>query len=82
MKRLLAIVALAALAVAGQVMLALRRPVKSPSMEEGVFAALGGLRSVVSEVIWFRADRLQEEGRYGSILFEVLAEKSYVPAIP
>ena len=64
MNRLLAIVALAALAVAGQVVLAVRRPVKSPSMEEGVFAALGGLRSVVSEVIWFRADRLQEEGRY------------------
>ena len=30
----------------------------------GVFAALGGLRSIAAEVIWFRADRLQDEGRY------------------
>lgn len=64
MKRLLPIAALAVLAVAGQVFLALRRPVKSPAVEEGAFAALGGLRSVISEIIWFRADRLQEEGRY------------------
>lgn len=31
---------------------------------EGVLAAFGGLRSVAAEVVWFRADRLQEEGRY------------------
>lgn len=30
----------------------------------GLFAAIGGLRSIAAEVIWFRADRLQEEGRY------------------
>ena len=30
----------------------------------GVFAALGGLRSIAAEVIWFRMDRLQDEGRY------------------
>ncbi len=64
MKRIAAIAVLAVLAVAGQVALALHRPVKSPAVEEGVFAAFGGLRSVFAEIIWFRADRLQEEGRY------------------
>ena len=64
MKRIAAIVVLLVLAVAGQVALSARRPVKSPAVEEGVFAAFGGLRSVFAEIIWFRADRLQEEGRY------------------
>ena len=27
-------------------------------------AALGGLRSIAAEVVWFRMDRLQDEGRY------------------
>ena len=36
----------------------------APALTEGAFAALGGLRSIAAEVIWFRADRLQEEGRY------------------
>ena len=41
------------------------RPESSaPALTEGAFAALGGLRSIAAEVIWFRADRLQEEGRY------------------
>ena len=64
MKRVAAIVALTLLAVAGQVTLGMHRPVKSPAVEEGVFAAFGGLRSVFAEIVWFRADRLQEEGRY------------------
>ena len=64
MKRIVAIVVLLVLAVAGQVVLSVHRPVKSPAVEEGVFAAFGGLRSVFAEIIWFRADRLQEEGRY------------------
>ncbi|MBR3221659.1 MAG: hypothetical protein IKF72_05435 [Kiritimatiellae bacterium] len=58
-----AFAALAALAVGGQLLLASRRP-QSPVLAEGAFAALGGLRSIAAEVIWFRADRLQEEGRY------------------
>ncbi len=29
-----------------------------------VMAGLGGFRGIVSEVLWFRANRLQEEGRY------------------
>lgn len=41
------------------------RPESSaPALTEGAFAVLGGLRSIAAEVIWFRADRLQEEGRY------------------
>ena len=64
MKMRFALAVLAALAVGGQVMLASRRPETSPMMSAGAFAALGGLRSIAAEVIWFRADRLQEEGRY------------------
>jgi hypothetical protein len=56
--------ALAALAVAGQFLLASRRPSKTPAIASGVFAALGGLRSIAAEILWFRADRLQDEGRY------------------
>jgi hypothetical protein len=64
MKRLFAIAVCGVLALAGQVGLSRCRPVKAPAMEEGFFAALGGLRSLLSEIVWFRADRLQEEGRY------------------
>ena len=31
------------------------------------FAILGGFRGLLSEVVWFRMDRLQEEGRYGEL---------------
>jgi len=62
--RPLALVALAAVAIAGQFALVARRPGSAPALSAGVFAALGGLRSVAAEVVWFRADRLQEEGRY------------------
>lgn len=33
-------------------------------MTEGTLAAFGGIRSIIAEVVWFRADRLQDEGRY------------------
>lgn len=36
----------------------------SPALAESAFAALGGVRAIIAEVVWFRADRLQEEGRY------------------
>lgn len=64
MKRIVAIVLLAVVAVLGQVALTSHRPVKAPAVEEGILAAFGGLRSIFAEIIWFRADRLQEEGRY------------------
>lgn len=58
------IVFLLALGVAGQFWLSARRPGKSPVLAEGVLAMVGGLRSIAAEVVWFRADRLQDEGRY------------------
>ena len=64
MKKAVAVLLLLLLAVAGQIFLGAARPVKSPAVEEGVFAAFGGLRSIIAEIVWFRADRLQEEGRY------------------
>lgn len=62
--RLILAVALLALSVGGQFALRATRAAAAPALAEGALAALGGLRSIVSEVIWFRADRLQEEGRY------------------
>lgn len=67
MKRMPFILLLAVLiagAVGGQVFLRSVRPGSAPVWAEGAFAALGGFRSIAAEVVWFRADRLQEEGRY------------------
>ena len=52
------------LSVAGQFSLASKRSESAPVLAQGALAALGGFRSIAAEVIWFRADRLQEEGRY------------------
>ena len=60
----LAVVALLAASVAGQFALRRERANVAPALAEGALAALGGLRSIAAEVIWFRADRLQDEGRY------------------
>ena len=51
-------------AIAGQWKLFKLRSVKVDSLAEGAIAALGGLRSLAAEIVWFRADRLQEEGKY------------------
>ena len=32
-----------------------------------VVAGLGGFRGIIAEVVWFRADRLQDEGRYSEM---------------
>ena len=63
------------LSVGGQVALCRMRPASAPVLSEGVLAALGGLRAIAAEVVWFRADRLQEEGRYVELaqLAETLA---------
>jgi hypothetical protein len=55
---------LAILSVCLQFALRAARPASAPAMTEGALAAFGGLRSIVAEVVWFRADRLQDEGRY------------------
>lgn len=67
MRRILlfsAILLLALMALAAQVALRAVRPAAAPAMAEGALAALGGLRSIAAEIVWFRADRLQDEGRY------------------
>ena len=38
----------------------------SPAAEM-IVAGLGGFRSIVAEAVWFRADRLQDEGRYAEL---------------
>lgn len=64
-KRLLILViVLLGISVAGQIALRRHRVATAPALAEGAFAALGGVRSLAAEVIWFRADRLQDEGRY------------------
>lgn len=68
MKKRILLAALAAflalLSVGLQFALRAARPASAPAMTEGALAAFGGLRSIVAEVVWFRADRLQDEGRY------------------
>ncbi len=63
-----AIVLLLAIGVAGQVALARARPGRTPAVDESFIAALGGFRSLAAEVVWYRADRLQDKGRYGELL--------------
>jgi len=63
-KTLILFTLLLALALGGQIALRTSREAAAPALAEGTYAVLGGLRSLVAEVIWFRADRLQEEGRY------------------
>jgi len=58
------VLVLVATGVAAQVGLAKMRPATGPATAESAFAAFGGLRSIASELVWFRADRLQDEGRY------------------
>ena len=68
MKKKILLAALAAflalLSVGLQFALRAARPASAPAMTEGALAAFGGIRSIVAEVVWFRADRLQDEGRY------------------
>ncbi len=56
--------ALTAVAVGAQIAVAKARPATGPAVAESAFAAFGGFRSIASEIVWFRADRLQDEGRY------------------
>lgn len=59
------IVLLLLLGAGGQRMLARHRPGTAPTVNESLIATLGGFRSLAAEIIWWRADRLQREGRYG-----------------
>lgn len=46
---------------------AVARTAPPSPVAEMIVAGLGGFRGIASEVIWFRADRLQNEGRYGEL---------------
>ena len=60
----LAVAVLAAFAVWAQVALARRCPVNRPSTSAGLLSAFGAFRSIASEIVWLRAERLQEDGQY------------------
>lgn len=64
----IAVISLLAAGVASQRLLTRMNPVEAPSAGTGMVAALGGLRSIASEVVWFRAERLQQQGRFGELV--------------
>ena len=64
MSFIIILVLLGAVSAGAQFWLRSARPASAPVLTEGVLATFGGLRSIAAEVVWFRADRLQEEGRY------------------
>ena len=64
---LLSAVLLALAFAGGQAFLRGRRPCPAPLLAEGPLALLGGFRSIAAEIVWFRADRLQEAGRYAEL---------------
>lgn len=65
MKRVL-IIFLVVICAASAWFLQRERPSAAPrqTQVELIIAGLGGFRGIVAEVIWFRAERLQDEGRY------------------
>lgn len=69
MKSILKILSIAALLFFGiglQALLVANRPKYSSAaiFSDSILNALGGVRSIATEVVWFCADRLQEEGRF------------------
>lgn len=63
-RHVIILLVLSAVAAGAQFGVSKMRPATGPAAAESAFAAFGGLRSIASEVVWFRADRLQDEGRY------------------
>lgn len=66
MKRILTVAALAFLCSAAWFCQRSVAVVDS-SQANMVIAGLGGFRGILSEIVWFRADRLQNEGRYAEM---------------
>ena len=64
MKSVILAIILIAMSACGQFALKACRPGAAPAVAESAIAALGGLRSLAAEVLWFRADRLRMECRY------------------
>lgn len=54
----------AATGIAAQCYLYTIRPLKRPDLSGSAIALMGGFRSIAAEIVWFRADRLQDEGRF------------------
>ena len=65
---IVSVVVLLAVGIVAQVALARHRPGDAPVVQESFVAALGGFRSLAAEFVWFRADRLQDEGRFGELV--------------
>lgn len=63
-RNVIIVVVLVLVSAGAQVVVAKMRPATGPAVAESAFAAFGGIRSIASEIVWFRADRLQDEGRY------------------
>jgi hypothetical protein len=66
MKKIAAVLALPLLGAAAWFCQRLA-PVCGSAQADMVLAGLGGFRGILSEIVWFRADRLQNEGRYAEM---------------
>lgn len=64
MKKILSLALFASAAAVMQVMMFRHSPIRSSAAAEGLLALAGGFRSAVTEAIWFRANRLQREGKF------------------
>jgi hypothetical protein len=63
-KTFVVLILFTAIGIAAQVFLYQKRPFSRPDFSGSAIALMGGFRSLAAEVVWFRADRLQEEGRF------------------
>lgn len=64
MKKTVPAAVFAAIGIGSQVFLSGINPSATPALAGSVIASLGSLRAIAAEIVWFRADRLQEEGKY------------------
>lgn len=61
------IVVFALLLLGGAAWLCQRGRATGSAEADIVIAGLGGFRGIIAEIVWFRADRLQDEGRYSEM---------------
>ena len=64
--KIFSVIAMLFIGIGIQVLLVFNRPSSSSAavFADSILTALGGVRSIATEVVWFCADRLQEEGRF------------------
>ena len=70
------------LGIAAQVSLIRHRAAEEAVVSESLISALGGLRSVAAEFVWFRADKLQSEGRYAEMVQLASTLTALEPHVP